>query len=72
MAESFVETFAGVPLTAECVYRSPQYLDKRIQKEVCDFLIVLRNEAILISMKSQEDPERRYGDKLERWIIKNC
>lgn len=72
IAERFVESFAGVPLTAECVYRSPQYLDKGIQKEVCDFLIILRGEAILVSMKSQEDPDSRSGDKLERWILKNA
>ncbi len=72
MAERFVETFAGVPLTAECVYRSPQFLDKGTQKEVCDFLIVLRDEAILISMKSQEDPAQRSGTKLQRWVVKNA
>lgn len=72
IAERFVETFAGVPLTAECVYRSPQYLDKGTQKEVCDFIILLRDQAILISMKSQEDPSQRAGEKLERWIIKNA
>ncbi len=72
MAERFVESFAGVPLTSECVYRSPQYLDKGTQKEVCDFFIVLRDQAILISMKSQEDPSQRTGEKLERWITKNA
>src|SRR5438132_2495310 len=72
MAERFVESFAGVPLTSECVYRSPQYLDKGTQKEVCDFFIVLRDQAILISMKSQEDPSQRAGEKLERWITKNA
>lgn len=72
LAERFVEQFAGIPLTAECVHYSPQFLDKGIQKEVCDFLIVLRGEAILVSMKSQEDPDSRTGDKLERWILKNA
>ncbi|SRR6266436_453932 len=72
IAERFVESFAGVPLTAECVFRSPQYLDKGTQKEVCDFILVLRDQAILISMKSQEDPSQRASEKLERWIIKNA
>lgn len=71
-AERFVELFAGVPLTAECVYFSPQFLDKGVQKEVCDFLIVLRGEAILVSMKSQEDPTARTGDRLSRWTVKNA
>jgi hypothetical protein len=71
-AERFVERFAGIPLTAKCVYFSPQFLDKGVQKEVCDFLIVLRGEAILVSMKSQEDPAAREGDKLSRWSVKNA
>lgn len=71
-AERFFEHFAGIPLTAECVYYSPQFSDKGIQKEVCDFLIVLRGEAILVSMKSQEDPTKRTGEKLAGWIMKNA
>ena len=71
-AEHFFEEFTGVPLTAECVFYSPKYLDKSGQEEVCDFLIVLRGEGILVSMKSQEDPTTRIGHKLERWIIKNA
>lgn len=71
-AERFVDWFASIPLTAECVFYSPQYLDKRIQKEVCDFLIILRQECILISMKSQENPSERTGERLARWAIKNA
>lgn len=71
-AERFVEHFSGIPLTAECVYFSPQFLDKGVQKEVCDFLIILRGEAILVSMKSQEDPTVRSGHKLKRWTVKNA
>ena len=71
-AEHFFERFVGIPLTAECIYYSPQFLDKGIQKEVCDFLIVLRDEAILVSMKSQEDPTKRTGEKLTSWIVKNA
>lgn len=72
LVEEFIESFAGVPLTAECVHRSPQYLDKSGQEEVCDLLIVLRGQAILISMKSQADPTSRTGNKLTRWTIKNA
>jgi hypothetical protein len=71
-AEQFFEHFASIPLTAECVYYSPQFLDKGIQKEVCDFLIVLRGEALLVSMKSQEDPTKKTGEKLAGWIVKNA
>jgi len=42
------------------------------QKEVCDFLLVLRGNAILASMKCQADPSSRGGDKLRRWTIKNA
>ena len=71
-AEKFVEKFAGVPLTAECVFYNPKYLDKSVEKELCDFLIILRGEAILVSMTSQEDPTTRTGDKLERWTAKHA
>jgi len=70
-AEKFVDTFSSRPLTAECVFHSPQYIDKGKQKEVCDLLLILRRDAILISMKSQDDPTSRVGDKLRRWAIKN-
>ena len=69
-AEQFVQGFAGIPLTAECVFYSPKYLDKSVEKELCDFLIILRGEGILVSMKSQEDPTTRPKDKLERWTAK--
>jgi hypothetical protein len=71
-AEKFVDSFSSRPLTAECVFHSPQYIDRGKQKEVCDFLLVLRGNAILMSMKSQEDPSSRTGDKLWRWTIKNA
>jgi hypothetical protein len=42
-------------------------LDKGTQKEVCDFIIVVRNQAILISMKAQEktqatEPVKSWSD----------
>ncbi len=70
-AEKFVDTFSSRPLTAECVFHSPQYIDKGNQKEVCDLLLILRRNAILVSMKSQDDPTSRTRDKLRRWAIKN-
>lgn len=71
-AETFVGGFSSRPLTAECVFHSPQYIDRGTQKEVCDFLLVLRGNAILLSMKSQDDPSSRTGDKLRRWTTKNA
>ena len=70
-AEKFVDTFSSRPLTAECVFHSPQYIDKDKQKEVCDHLLILRRNAILVSMKCQDNPTSRTGDKLRRWAIKN-
>lgn len=71
-AEKFVDSFSSRPLTNECVFYSPQYIDGRKQKEVCDFLLMLRGNAILLSMKSQENPSLRTGDKLRRWTIKSA
>ncbi len=67
-AELFVERFAARPLTAECVFRSPRYLPAN--KEMCDHLIVLKNQGIVVSLKSQEDPEARTGEKLQNWARK--
>ena len=71
-AEKFFDNFSSIPLTAECIFRSPQYIKSGKQKEVCDFLLMLRDNAILVSMKSQENPLLRMGYKLQQWIIKNA
>jgi hypothetical protein len=69
-AEDYFRGFASIPLTAECVFYSPQFLKGGFQKEVCDFLLILKGEAVLVSMKAQEDPKSRTGDKLKQWTIK--
>lgn len=70
-AEKFVAQFSSLPLSRECVYHSPKYLKKGIEKEVCDYLIIMKEEAILISMKAQEDPDSKSGKKLKRWVNKH-
>lgn len=70
-AEMFLEQLANIPLTWENVFRSPQYT-ARLDKEVVDLLFVLRNRAILITMKCQKDPEKRTGDALVRWVRKSA
>ena len=70
-AEKFLEVLASVPLTWENVFRSPEYTDKT-DKEVVDLLFVLRNRGIFVSMKCQQDPEGRTGDRLVRWVQKNA
>jgi len=71
-AEDFVEIFSSRPLTAECIFHSPKYIDRGLEKEVCDLLIILRGKAILISMKAQEDPFSKNSDKLKQWTTKNA
>jgi hypothetical protein len=70
-AEEFVAQFSSLPLSRECVYHSPKYIKKGIEKEVCDHLIIMKKEAILISMKAQEDPDSKTGKKLENWAYKH-
>ncbi len=70
-AERFLERLASVPLTWENVFRSPQYTVKS-DKEVVDLLLALRNRGIFVSMKCQQDPEKRTGDKLVWWVQKSA
>ncbi len=70
-AERFLEQLAKVPLTWENVFRSPKYTTKT-DKEVVDLLLVLRNRGIFISMKCQQNPMIRTGDKLVRWVRKSA
>ena len=70
-AEKFLEELASVPLTLENVFRSPQYTTTS-DKEVVDLLLVLRNSGIFISMKCQQEPKKRTGDKLVRWVQKSA
>jgi len=68
-AEIYLEKFSSFPLTWENVFRNTEYVDKT-KKEVVDLLLVLRNEGIFISLKCQEDPRKRKGEKLKKWINK--
>jgi hypothetical protein len=69
-AERHVEDFLALPLVREFVFRSPQSLDKVIQKEVVDFLVAHGNTAILVSQKCQEDPSSRIGARAASWARK--
>lgn len=70
-AEVFLEKFSSVSLTWENVFRCTEYLDKT-NKEVVDLLLVLRSEGIFISMKCQQNPEKRKKDKLNNWVNKSA
>ena len=71
-AETYLNRFVASPLTAECVFFSAKFLDKGIEKELCDFLLILKGRAILISMKAQEEPRSRSENKLKLWAAKSA
>ena len=68
LAEIFAAKFAALPLVAECVFLNPAFLDGTLKREVCDLLLVLRNQAAVVQMKSQD--KERTDEKLNRWIGK--
>lgn len=71
-AEQFAAMFATVPLVNEFVWYSPQYLNKRVSHEVCDFVLTLRRQGIVCQMKALDDPDAHVGEKLRRWIVKKA
>lgn len=68
LAEIYTAKFASAPLIAECIFLNPAFLDGKIEREVCDLLIVLRDQALVVQMKSQDKPHT--GERLTRWIEK--
>lgn len=68
LAENYAAKFASAPLVAECVFLNPAFLDGTIEREVCDLLLVLRDQVLVVQMKSQD--KQRTGEKLTRWIEK--
>jgi hypothetical protein len=69
-AERHVDDFLSLPFVREFVFRSPQFLDKTVQKEVVDFLIAHGDTALLVSQKCQEVPSARTGAKVSAWSRK--
>jgi len=69
-AERQVEELLSVPLISEFVFRSPRHNDPT-EKEVIDHLIIHKQQGILISQKTQDDPEKRTIDRNELWVLKN-
>jgi hypothetical protein len=68
LAERYAAEFASIPLVAECVFLNPAFLDGNVEREVCDLLIVLRDQALVVQMKSQD--KQHTSDKLVRWVQK--
>ena len=72
-AEEFVDHFISLPLVREWVFKAPSRIDRGREREVCDLLVSLRSDALLIQMKCQEDPRAFVNDaKRERWIRKHA
>ena len=53
---------------AENVYLGPKFRNAHLEKEVADLLLVHRDQALVVQMKCQEDPDTRSGDKLSSWV----
>jgi hypothetical protein len=68
-AEDFVARLASQSLIGEGVYHSPQWTDKT-QKEVTDILLVLRNRALVLSIKCQQTPGTRSQEREAAWAAK--
>lgn len=68
-AEHFIAQLASQPLVSECVYHSPQRTDKT-QKEVVDLLLVLGDQALVLSIKCQQDPGSRSRERETAWAAK--
>jgi dsDNA-binding SOS-regulon protein len=68
-AEHSIAELARCPLISESVYHSPQRLDKT-QKEVTDILLALGNQAIVLSVKCQQEPGSRSIEKESLWATK--
>lgn len=71
--ERFVAALAATPLTHECVFLNPHYLDdpkRGVEKEVCDLLFVLDRDAVIVSLKCQQDPASRDEMKEVGWAKK--
>jgi hypothetical protein len=71
--EEITAHFYEAPLTAENVFLRPARLDGAcLEREVCDVLVALRTQGILLSLKSQDAVEPRDGDRLRRWCAKHA
>jgi hypothetical protein len=70
--EQYAAQFASISFVREFVFPNPQYEKKEIQKEACDLLLARRDHALVVQMKSQEDPAARDPAKLPGWVVKNA
>jgi hypothetical protein len=67
-----VENFVSPAFVSEFVFRSPQVMEGKMQREVADLLITRGEQALLISQKCQEDPTARNAAKASAWAQKQA
>jgi hypothetical protein len=70
--ERHVEEVLSLPFIREFVFRSPRTIDRTLEREVADFLILQKGTGILISQKCQDDPTRRTVEQTDRWARKKA
>jgi hypothetical protein len=71
--ERIAALFCSMPLTAENVFLRPARLDgSHGEREVCDVLVALRGQGIVLSLKSQDAAAPRERTKLGRWCAKHA
>jgi hypothetical protein len=71
-AEGVAAYISEKSLLAESVYLGPKFNDQRIEKEVTDLLLVHRDQALVVQMKCQNNPDNRLGNKLSRWVDRSA
>jgi hypothetical protein len=71
-AEEFVEQFASLPLVREWVFRAPHRMDRGLEKEVCDLIVALRGDALLVQMKCQQDVAALTDARRSKWVLKRA
>lgn len=70
--ERHVEGLLSLPFVTEFVFRSPRTIDRNLEREVVDFLILRKGTGILMSQKCQDDPTRRTVEQTDRWARKKA
>lgn len=67
--EHLVAELLALPFMHENVFHSVRFMDNAIEKEVCDVLLVHRDECIVFSVKAQN--RERDLARTERWLKKS-
>lgn len=66
--ELLLAKLASLPLMEESVFHSVKFLDGKIEKEVCDLLLMHRKEALIVQVKAQG--KSRNDSASRKWAAK--